>query len=142
MRRQILNPMYLGLLAIAIVPALQAAWNAAGTDIKEAEKLVFVTAQKDIPPLISNAYGAIGIGVNFPLTPKSTKEWKMEGQISCVVGGIAIDEKGVAMVPYPDKKETKPVSGQLTYEASLTAAKEVKARPVSTTDDTRSLTRK
>lgn len=138
-------PWCLGVLALATALPLQAKWNAAGTDIKENGALTFATAQKDILVLYSSQPGAIKIKVNFPLTPKSTVEWKMVGLTTCVVGGAIADISGEAMVPYGEKYGDKIITATATYKASPTKANEYStadAFPSSTTDDTRTLTRK
>lgn len=137
-------PWCLGVLALATALPLQAKWNAAGTDIKENGALTFATAQEDIPILHSSQPSAFEIKVNIPLTPKSTVEWKMVGLITCVVGKVTADMKGVAMVPYGNKYGDKKITATATYKASPTKANEYStadAFPSSTTDDSRILKR-
>lgn len=136
--------MYLGLLAIAIVPALQAAWNADGTDVKEEQKLVFVTKQDDLPSLKPGQANNLSLEVNRPLTPKSTKEWKVKGLSYYIIGGIKVVDRAVVRPPYPATKGAKTVDGKAVYTASPTKENEYStadAYPVSTTDDTRTLER-
>lgn len=134
----------LSMLALTTAPALQAEWKADGTDIVENGPLAFATAQANIPVLYSDKPNATKVKVNVPPTPKSTREWKMVGLSTCVIGGVKADITGVAMVPYPEKYEAKQIKGIATYKATPTKENEYStadAHPVSTTNDTRTLTR-